>query len=930
MVNIEHRQTRVVVTFTSSVTEASIIELVGTIDRLQTDYFYEKVDLQIASSGGEIIALDYFIEALSSWRQQGLKVTTRALTACRSAAAIMLSLGDDREASTSSILHYHHSRIVGQQGPITSDTAEEVSERLRSIDNRMLAKVVDKAVMWDPSGDSPALSALGDADRMALRAVRSEWCRQTNGRVEDENDVFWLDTWLTGTRETHAQAELRERWTKLYDALFEQDMPISATLAARFALIDRLIEPAARKWLGESVPSSGRLWVEVPEWKAAVRDGRWSEGHLRRHTLILGETGSGKTRSAVLPVLAAAYRSPRVGVGLVIDPKRELGHVLARWDGNEEPRGPGKKVVWIERGKHVVDLMQSDAWSIRDMTERNEYWSAAQQVLRRVAGLSEANPAGILLGEPPATSDSYWPREGTLLACTVVGLAIEFMMHPANYVAPVGPAPAANRESRMLGVAMARLYSIGVRLGVFDDRREEFVREAERGREAGRHDIRPHRKEQSYGGNRYDVSEDYPELEDEDFESATVQRDWTIKNLGRNLKGIRVFPKEEKLVDAMLEKWSSSEMSRDDFDAALREVRLNILVKPSDGRLPNVLVVASVICDELFGIVETEADQRKDAYEGVSCSRTPLHALADFVMNRAISVSGEFELIARQMKQYADLREGAERQYAGVYGSATSVWQDFTSSDIRDSLYFGCEAHSAGGKGGRQADFIMFSKEVGRTQEDIDKEPGTFFVYQPTLNGSDVLYARACKALYFESILGNEERMERGEEMPSAAYIADEFQRFITVDREHGEQSFLDVCRSFGAFTVIACQSVASLHYALCDFESDDSKRRSAIDIICNNTATKLFFRNSDKDTSDRLDTICPEIPGGDVVTRVRPLSTLGVGECYASFPDGRFVRVQLDEFVECGASSREVVGSGDAQQLGERKISQEGKSLAV
>ena len=45
------------------------------------------------------------------------------------------------------------------------------------------------------------------------------------------------------------------------------------------------------------------------------------------------------------------------------------------------------------------------------------------------------------------------------------------------------------------------------------------------------------------------------------------------------------------------------------------------------------------------------------------------------------------------------------------------------------------------------------------------------------------------------------------------------------------------------------------------------------------------------------MNTICPATTGGALVTKVRPLSTLGVGECYASFPDGRFERIQLEEF---------------------------------
>lgn len=131
MINVEHKQTHVIVTFTGNVTESSIIDLVSTVDLLRSDYFYRRIELRIASPGGDVVALDYFIDALSNWKRQALTVITRALTTCSSAAAIMLSLGDRREASPSSILLYHYSRMsLEHRGPMTSDSAALVSQQL--------------------------------------------------------------------------------------------------------------------------------------------------------------------------------------------------------------------------------------------------------------------------------------------------------------------------------------------------------------------------------------------------------------------------------------------------------------------------------------------------------------------------------------------------------------------------------------------------------------------------------------------------------------------------------------------------------------------------------------------------------------------------------------------------------------------------------
>ena len=93
MVEVEHKQTHVVVTFIGAVNEQNIIELVNTIDQLHTGYFYRQVTLRIASPGGELLALEYFIEALAHCKQQNLPITTRALTSRATAyKTIVLSI----------------------------------------------------------------------------------------------------------------------------------------------------------------------------------------------------------------------------------------------------------------------------------------------------------------------------------------------------------------------------------------------------------------------------------------------------------------------------------------------------------------------------------------------------------------------------------------------------------------------------------------------------------------------------------------------------------------------------------------------------------------------------------------------------------------------------------------------------------------------
>ena len=76
---------------------------------------------------------------------------------------------------------------------------------------------------------------------------------------------------------------------------------------------------------------AGTPGLTVPEWRVLYPpDGRVPREALCRHVLATGQTGSGKSASCTLPVVAAMAKAPRerVGAALIIDPKRELARTL--------------------------------------------------------------------------------------------------------------------------------------------------------------------------------------------------------------------------------------------------------------------------------------------------------------------------------------------------------------------------------------------------------------------------------------------------------------------------------------------------------------------------------------------------------------------------------------------------------------------------
>ena len=249
--------------------------------------------------------------------------------------------------------------------------------------------------------------------------------------------------------------------------------------------------------------------------------------------------------------------------------------------------------------------------------------------------------------------------------------------------------------------------------------------------------------------------------------------------------------------------------------------------------------------------------------------------------------SGEARDVLKRVIGYWEPMARVQGQYAGVRATAATVCADLAAPAIARTLYFGCEP----GFVSEKRNGIDFARLVSR------EGPGTLVLFQPARDGLDNLIAVALKAAFFEAVLDDPDRAQAGNDLALVGYVADEFHRFITSDPLHGEQSFLDTCRSFGAFCVLASQSVASLEHALAHGGGSYRQDESAVEILWNNTASKLVFRSTDPKTASRIDDLCPYRPGLAGVVRVRPVSTLGTGECYAALADGRFERRQLEPF---------------------------------
>ena len=412
MVTYKSLHDHAVVLFSGDVDWASVCQLTDLVDTLVERHFHTRIELVIASPGGVVAALDHYLECTGRWRARGVRLRTRVVSHAFSAAAVMLSLGDERVAERGARLLYHPAR-VHDAGPITARESTEMHDALRRIDDVMVARLVARvldggACVRVPYGAEPS-------DRRVLDALAADVAVRPGEKPPRRLGALAQYVGRAVTRAV--QAGDRERLATLYRRLAEPDRAISAKLALTLRLVDRVgaDEAAAERRSGEDWPG-----LAIPQWRALYPPhGTVPRALLTRHTLVLGETGSGKSASAVLPVCAAMAQAPpgRVGAALVIDPKREAGPVL-------EALAPGR-LRHITASGTVLDLMAGPAWSLEADLAAGRWLGAATRVLLRVHSLLPATPARVLAGHTAGDGNqAFFDREGVELLLMVLAFVL--------------------------------------------------------------------------------------------------------------------------------------------------------------------------------------------------------------------------------------------------------------------------------------------------------------------------------------------------------------------------------------------------------------------------------------------------------------------------------------------------------------------------
>lgn len=534
----------------------------------------------------------------------------------------------------------------------------------------------------------------------------------------------------------------------------------------------------------------------MPEWQR-INMGELSEQELFRHFLFLGETGSGKTRSGIMPLCRLALRPQAQRCSaLVVDPKGELGDYIEAISGDEG----GSRFIRIRPGAAGPVL-----------------WQFEQQTLEGRDGDSIMD--GIMMfadsynAQKRTSVDRFWVDGASQLLARLVDIDLALYRHPNGK-----------------GVGNIRMFWRHL-YGLFDL--------------MNMHSKMPEEEQKSIGVL---------------MKSSSMPRD-ERKDIGVLIKQLKERRLRAEVLEEMLETFSLCN------EQPLGYCRENYLHHFSSLLGASTYYAASNDIKQYLSVFRIETGEHSfNRFWGL---------VVTFMESYMINEEKVFPPQALYFRQFVFMADSTYSSFQAVF---SSLINDFMPPEFFTRI-------------------SLNPFEMPRERLDVKQilTGGAIVIYEPgSTSAVATCIGKVIKAIFFKALL-TPERLDNPTVLPFF-YICDEFQRFITHDDESGEQSFLDRCRAYRVGCALATQSLASLRYVFSDTQGNE-----AIDIIINNTGTKMFFRTTDTSTADTLRQLIPEPVFMDRphVVRVRPPTTLQPGECYCIAVNGRVGRgqVMLDSF---------------------------------
>lgn len=616
---------------------------------------------------------------------------------------------------------------------------------------------------------------------------------------------------------------------------------------------------------------------EVPEWDS-LDYARVAPQNASRHFFVLGETGSGKTRSAVMPLIRTAFHYPSEAAYqryaaaaaadgetpedrldlhpcmLVIDPKQDLYEYIqtltadAGLDNNGDPL---REVISINlrEKKHLLWLFEGS-----DASQLNP-----SEVIDRLFSLS-----AYIEREKRQTRDPFWAQQASGIIRALI--AIDHHLFQQRGVAALREfwRDVHNEVNRLLATSPEanRIQD------QFNRTYDKFMAAAD---------------EVQSGANRLLML-----LREEAFQALVTtlnEQVYTLTSTQDGQERARAYQKLSEVIKDITERCQAGAQTGTLTEQELKPRMDFISSGQQFTRLGETLLnwntTTSSATNRPAAVLRETLNYDRDCY------LRPIYTLfnlstvyrrdngGDPVLEGYLNICQRHLVPSAMLVRLRSLPQLAQNTYTSITAVINGFLEELASSDLAD--YVSINPYEAPDP----ARFISVEDRLNM---------GDCVVYSP---GSDSdlanLIGRCIKMKFFELSFNRRDRMR------PFFYICDEFQRYITADKVSGEQSFLDRCRAYRVVCVLATQSLSSLSYRLSSMNIEGD-REASLEVLLNNSGNKLFFRGTDTRTHFWIKAVMPDpyVHGKPHIIAVRPLSTLSPGECYYLFSTGHYGRSQV------------------------------------
>ena len=144
-VTFQHAHDHAVVNLHGYLDWDAAFSLVDTLDTMVETYFYNTIEMVVSSPGGDNQALHYCLARLDRLATEGVHLRTRALSLAASAAAVIVSSGDERVVEPGAFLVWHGAQLRADQQADARTTAA-LASALTAADERMVDRLVSGAL----------------------------------------------------------------------------------------------------------------------------------------------------------------------------------------------------------------------------------------------------------------------------------------------------------------------------------------------------------------------------------------------------------------------------------------------------------------------------------------------------------------------------------------------------------------------------------------------------------------------------------------------------------------------------------------------------------------------------------------------------------------------------------------------------------------